>query len=95
MIEYFPTHTLPPHQQVLNIIELQLKEQKEQGTHSEEDFLGKPQNSRGRRSKDIRGSWSLWPLQLQKNIKCSPTPSQININPHSHQKPFTSGPITR
>jgi len=51
----FPS-ALPPHQQESNIIELQLKEQKEQGADSEEEFLGKPPNSRGHRSRDPGGS---------------------------------------
>ena len=48
-------------------------------TPFKEEFLGKPKDNGRDENKDTREIWSLWHLQLQPNIKHSPTLSQINI----------------
>lgn len=60
---------------------------------SDKEFLGKPKDSRGNENKDTKGIWCLWHLQLEKNIKNSTTPRQINTKPHTEDL-FMSTPFT-
>lgn len=61
-------------------------------TLSKEKFLGKPKHNQGDKNKDARGIRTLAYIATA-NIKHSPTPSQIDIKPHTNSL-LLSVPLT-
>lgn len=60
-------------------------------TLSKEKFLGKPKHNQADKNKDTRRIRTLAYIATA-NIKYSPTPSQINIKPHTNSL-FLSVPL--